>query len=264
MTMTFLATMGERPAAITVALDALMARGYEYERVVLLVTDPNTSKIAAPLKKLRAVMQSDYPSLRVHEQKLTMHNDAPIIDIQTQTEANAYYDAMLDALHHYKQHAETLHLLVSGGRKAMSIYATLAAQLLFGANDKLWTVLSHPRLVETNAWHVPRGQQDTVQIVDMPLVPDLPQDVDRYDYMRNRRYSRRNAFLQQLSPRERDVVELVWSQPDLTVAQVAAQLGKGEKTVGNQFTSIYSKMTAIVGEVNHRRNALIRLLNEEE
>ncbi len=50
----------------------------------------------------------------------------------------------------------------------MTIYATLAAALIFGPRDRVWTVLSPPNLIREGLFHLPPGTRDQVILVDLP------------------------------------------------------------------------------------------------
>ncbi len=54
-----LATLGQRPETITIALDLLPDR-YPIETVVVVHTEPNVSGIHAAIKTLQGVMTSNY------------------------------------------------------------------------------------------------------------------------------------------------------------------------------------------------------------
>ncbi|NJL54076.1 hypothetical protein HC928_02170 [bacterium] len=128
MSMLYLATLGQRPQAITVALDALCARfNSDYAGAVILHTEPQHSGIAEAYADLQDCFAQDYPRLTVHWHELQGHGGAPLLDIEDQAGADQYFAAVLEALAHWKREGHALHLMVSGGRKAMSTYATLAA-----------------------------------------------------------------------------------------------------------------------------------------
>ncbi|NOG51815.1 MAG: hypothetical protein HND48_22070 [Chloroflexi bacterium] len=78
--------------------------------------------------------------------------------------ADAYYSAILQTLGEYADPAGHCHLLVAGGRKAMSIYAMLAASLLFRSGDRVWTLLSDEELTSRRGvFHIAPAEQHRVQ-----------------------------------------------------------------------------------------------------
>lgn len=261
----FLATMGERPEAITVALERLRMR-YVYDEVAILHTSRTASRIGEALHALEAVLQAQDIPLRCHE--LCLPDGGPLIDITDAISADAYYRVVLDTLSSYRERGYHQHLLVSGGRKAMSIYATLAAGVVFNRpHDRVWTVLSPPRMLQSGQWHIPPGELDNVHVVDMPLVTArLAPGADPRHYAEQSRQDDRAAFLAKLTERQRELVETLRSHPDATNGDLAALLHKSEKTVENQFVAVYNKMIGFfdLGEtIRHKRETLLSLLREE-
>jgi len=86
----YVATLGQRPEAITVAFDRLTEQ-YRYEGLAVLHTEPNKSGIAQTLTDLRAVCKRDYPTLQRYFHEITYPNAAPLIDIEDQRSTEAYY-----------------------------------------------------------------------------------------------------------------------------------------------------------------------------
>lgn len=243
----FIATLGQRPAAITVALDKLGAR-YTFAEAVILHTHAYGSAIAESLAALRKVMRSDYPDLYVTWRPITDDGDAPLLDISDERSSTAYYRGVLKALLEHQRRGQTLHLLVAGGRKAMSIYATLAATLVFGPRDRLWTVLSPESMLrDPEQFHIPPGLHDQVQIIDLPLLPSRlsPSERAQLDDPMQVVAARRNpreALLASLSAQERRLALLLEQHPYATNEELAHMLGKSVRTVENQLGKIYAKL----------------------
>lgn len=268
MTDVFMATLGQRPEAITMALDVLVER-CDFAEIVILHTEPHLSGIAQAWATLRPVLLRDY-DIPVRGYEVLGPGDVPIIDVNEPIHAEGYYHGVLNALSAYKRDSFTVHLVVAGGRKAMSIYATLAASLLFGGHDQLWTVLSPEALVnQRGVFHAPLGVAG-VQVVNMPILPNrlLPGVdmnallADPVSYLAKRRDVRAD-FLSRLTAREREVVDLLWAHPYATNAVLGDVLGKSERTVENQLRSVYDKMVGYFdfGErVTHKRRALLDVL----
>ncbi len=241
----FLATLGQRPQAITMALDALLVH-YAYDAVGLLHTEPQHSGIADAYAQLRAVLERDYPQLPVLSHELRFRNGKPLMDIVDLPSSEAYLLAIAEVLRDYRVRYVPVHLLVAGGRKAMSVYATLAAAVLLGENDRVWTVLAEPTLLRTGVFHAPPGARDAVHVVHLPLVPSrlLP---DVLASMRIEaileRSSPRQRFLEELSEQERILVSALEKEPFANNIELAARLSKAPKTIDNQFRSIFQKMS---------------------
>ena len=266
MTNVYLATLGQRPEAITVALDLLSER-YNFAEAVILHTEPQVSGIADAYRNLQAVFTQDYPDLPTRWYELTGVNGSPLIDIENQATANHYYQAILDVLLEYKRQGYALHLMIAGGRKAMSIYATLAAGALFGGQDRVWTVLSPPAMLNTlGQFHVPAGLKHEVQLVQLPLLPArfvggyLPENVNVY---LQRRQDLRTDFFSRLTPAEQEVAEAFTEHPYHFNEDLADMLGKSKRTIDNQFASIYQKLALFLDaweDIGDKRAALRDLL----
>jgi CRISPR-associated protein (TIGR02584 family) len=268
----YLATLGQRPEAITIALDLLIER-YVFKEAVILHTDPRRSGIREAYLTLNHVLDKDYPALPARWHELADTNGVPLIDIVDQSTATAYYRAIYKVLSDYKRQRHTLQLMVAGGRKAMSIYATLAASLIFDERDFVWTVLSPPSMVEKpNVFHIPAGMRDQVQVVPLPLLPtrllleSIPTDaITDPMIIVSQRANLRETFLEKLTPAERELAIFVAQNQHLTARGIAAYQNKSRRTVQNQLSVIYGKMTSFLdmGEaIEKKHQALIALVGE--
>jgi len=265
MSLIFLATIGQRPEAVTIALDQLMA-DYHYAYVGLLHTDPQQSRIGEALSRLQDRLKAGYPQLPLRNYNLCASDGAGIIDITDSLSAENYYLAVLQILHELRSQGDNVHLLVAGGRKAMSIYATLAASVVFGELDRVWTVLTAPHLMQEGVFHLEARDRINVQMVAMPLVPSrkLPGtlaelDLDRLNASRN---SPRTRFLSELSKEEARLIENLRISPYSTNQQLAEKLKKSHRTIENQLRSIYGKLESFYDIARHseKRQLLVDVL----
>lgn len=151
-----LATLGQRPEAITRALDALLPR-YSYIEVLILHTDPEHSDVSSAYAELMSILKADYSDLNASGKTLCYADGKPLTDISNQHSAESYYHALLEVIRQYRVQFIFIHLLVAGGRKAMSIYAALAAELLFGEHDRLWTIHTPKGLMQFGLFHALPG-----------------------------------------------------------------------------------------------------------
>ena len=262
----YLATLGQRPEVITIALDWLKLR-YPITGVALIHTDPVASPIATAFNQIRPVLDSYQPKTSIHYREVRRSNGQPLTDIEDTLTAESYYRAVITILSEFKQTGNTLHLMIAGGRKAMSVYAMLAASTLFGVQDKVWTLLSEPELIQRRGvYHLGQGEQDKIQMVALPMLPTrLAPGADALE-MSERRRNPRADFLAKLSQREGEVAEALAQLPYATNRELSKHLGKAQSTVESQLESIYRKMVGFYdgGEnVMHKRKALIDLLRGE-
>lgn len=244
----FLATLGQRPEAITMVLDALHPR-YRFGEVNILHTDPQRSGISTAYTQLMDTLHNDYDELTVRGEVLAHGDGTPIVDIIDSKSAEDYYLALLEVLRRYRASYRTIHLLVSGGRKAMSIYASMAATVLFGEHDRLWTIVAPPELMKMGLYHLPAGKADHIQMVSLPVYASrfLPGELANQtaeDVYIQLRIAPREAFLQELTKEEYKLVEVLQFHPYYGNAELAEQLQKDVKTIETQLSNIYSKLSA--------------------
>ncbi len=263
----FAATLGQRPEAITVALDELHSR-HNFAAAAILHTEPQLSGIAEAYNCLKTIFSTDYPGLLVRWHEILRAQGAPLIDITNQDTANDYFQGVLRVLRSYRDDGYTIHLLVAGGRKAMTIYATLAAALIFGPRDRVWTVLTPSSLIQERLFHLPPGTRDQVILVDLPILPPrlMPAENAALDdplALIARRRNPRRSLLNRLTPAERATAELLERHPYATNEELAGMLGKSPRTVENQLQGIYRKMIDLCDEAEtatSKRQILLDIL----
>jgi CRISPR-associated protein (TIGR02584 family) len=263
----FIATLGQRPEAITVAFD-LLHEQYRYEGLAVLHTEPNSSGIAQAYVDLRAVLKRDYPTLQTRFHEVTYPDGSPLIDIEDQRSAEAYHRAVLYVLYQYRREGYHLHLMIAGGRKAMSIYAMLAASVIFEPpHDRVWTVLSpESMMAKPGQFHIPAGLRDQVQLVELPLRPARVAPGTDVEALLERPISRREAFYAKLTEAERDLAKLLLEHPYATNEELAKVAGKAHRTISNQLASMYDKMVGFLDfgeDIYNKRQALLDVLRGE-
>lgn len=242
----FLATIGQRPQAITMALDVLLQR-HSYECIGLLHTEPEYSGIASAYQQLEAVLLEEYSAIPLVNHELQYENGTPLIDITDLRSADAYFHAVADVLYHYRIQNIPIHLLIAGGRKAMSVYATLAATLLFGEQDRVWTVLAPADLMAAGVFRIPAGRYEDVHVVNLPVrpsrtIPGALVERKLTDILKPE-ISPRERFQADLTRQERLITEALRERPYASNEELAIYLQKSAKTVENQFRSIYRKLS---------------------
>jgi hypothetical protein len=258
-----LATLGQRPEAITMALDVLHPR-YHYAEVGLLHTHPTRSGIADALRTLTPRLEQDYEALTVQSFVITGIDGRALIDITDQYTAEGYYRGVLDVLRRYRVQYIPVHLLVAGGRKAMSIYATLAASLIFGEHDRIWTVLTPTHLMQPDLFHAPVGQGDHVHVVELPrlisrVLPGTMGDLDKLI----QQPTPRQTFLSRLTEKETELTEWLKQHPYASNAELGELLNKSERTIENQLRAIYQKLMRefdVEIDANRKRHVLIDVI----
>ncbi|MCS7001241.1 MAG: CRISPR-associated ring nuclease [Dehalococcoidia bacterium] len=269
MPTTYLATVGQRPQAITMAFDALHDR-YRFARIGLLHTDERRSGIASALRDLRHELARAYPSIPVELYPLTDSAGQPLLDIEDDATGDAYFSGVLDALLAIKQRGDTVHLMVAGGRKAMAIYAVYAASLVLTEFDAVWSVNAPSDILASGAYHVGPADRHRVTVTPLPYLPSrfAPTTLatlsraDLVEYQR-RRLSRKELLLSRLSPAQRRVVNVLALHDDFTDEQIAATLSLSPKTVHHHLEHVYRHMRAVFDfgdRIRDPRLTLIKIL----
>jgi len=174
----------------------------------------------------------------------------PLDDVATQDEIDGAFQSFYTLLRQFKYAGDQVHLCIAGGRKTMALFAMAAAQILFGAGDQVWHLVSDPGLITSRQLHAPNP--DAVSLIPVPVA--------RWGRMRPDDASRVRMFIETvLTPAEREVAVLLVRE-GLSNAALAQRLGKSVKTIANQLSSIYVKLGDYFGLENTPDRALLLVL----
>ena len=200
----YIATLGNAPQVVTIALDRLLPQ-HPFVEVCVIHTD-NTPEADLPQMKFstmhEAVQQLDaefeYAKLleetagekvwrvdyriddhyyqfryrRVLIQRevqepgelVTFH---PVKDVETEENSQAAFRTIFRTVKRYKEQRAIVHFNLAGGRKSMSVFAMSAAQMLFAPGDKLWHVTSRYEFMNSRAMH---DEAEQSRLVAIPYV----------------------------------------------------------------------------------------------
>ncbi len=247
----FAATLGARPEAITNALDILMP-AKSFHTAVIIHTYAQEQTIAKSLNLLRPIMGHDYPTLNVEWRQIVTKQNTPLRDITNESSAEAYYKGIVDILQEYKDRDYTISLLVSGGRKAMSIYAAFAAVQVFTHADSVWVILSNDILHEIEGqFHVAPEYQKKQQLVQLPVVYGSRTGAENHVIVDTPEFGLlhggklRKEFFDKLTKSEMSIIDALEREPYIPNAQLAEKLVKSVSTIENQLRSIYTKVELV-------------------
>jgi len=200
----FIATLGNAPQVVTLALDQLIGR-YPFVEVCVIHTDdrPEPAREAKGLPTMHETVgrldqeftsrrqietppgeqawEADYPIeggrhrltyrrvliRRQEQQPGQLATYAPVRDVETEENSRAAFRTIYQVVRRYKEQRAMVHLSVAGGRKSMSVFGMATAQLLFGPGDKVWHVVSRDEFMNTQAMHDTRDQS---RLVPIPFV----------------------------------------------------------------------------------------------
>ncbi len=249
-----IATLSTEPQGVTWLLDWLLAQKHPIGEVAVIHT---SGKVIRPaLDRLDAEFAAGvYPGI-VYRHVPIAGPRGPVADILSEDDAGALLRALYRTIRAARQAGQTIHLSLTGGRKTMAVYAMVAAQLLFGEQDRAWHMISTERWTGgEKAMHAPPDEM--LRVVPVPVLrwanaataaAILEQTEDPWEAIRRQQSfaqseanRRRREFLKQyLTPAEREVAELL-VRKGLNNKQLARRLAKSEQTVANQLTKIYRK-----------------------
>ena len=163
-----IATVGTSPQVVTLALDELLNRGFAIRRVLIVQPTEATSGIAEALDRLRAeapFYQEKHGiafDFRVFEEDGYQPSDT--LD---KRDAEAVLQTLNRELRAAKDAGWRVHLSIAGGRKVISAFGTVAAQLHFDADDCCWHVVEGKQ-ADRLAMHPAPGE--SVILVDVPIL----------------------------------------------------------------------------------------------
>ena len=265
MSLIFLATVGQRPAAVTMAFD-LLGQRYKYSEIGFIVTDPQHPNIKSYHQQLLSFTREDFPDYDIVNHIVRDTENQPLIDIHNSHDAEIYFRNILSILKSYREDGHHIHFLVAGGRKAMTTYATIAASLIFGINDHVYTIISSEKLIREGHRKVPIGRSNEVEIVPLPMLPSrllpnmLPMiTVTEIIELTN---DSRERFLGDLTEIEHNLVETVYQNPRATYKKLGNMLNKSPRTIENQLAKIYTKMLPYyeIQNTREKKNTLIDVM----
>jgi len=256
---TLIATLGSEPQVVTIVLDRLRAQGHAIDQVVVIYTAAEV--VQSAMAKLAGEFDGAvYPNVALKTVPIVDARGA-ITDFRDADDMHALLTALYREVRDAKRAGRTVHLCVSGGRKVMGIAGMTVAQLLFGANDRVWHLMSE-------GWEPGSAKRlhvlptDQVYLVPVPvlrwtdsaaMLAALGELDDPLDAIRRQEtlaraddVRRDREFVERwLTRAERAVVALACAGKDN--AAIARALSKSEQTVANQLTKAYAKLSEFLG-----------------
>lgn len=253
-----IATVGVEPQVVTLTLDLLLSRSFQIKEVALLYT--SYPMVLSAIEKLKREFDSAYYRNIKMTAILIANENEVFEDFRSAEDVNSMLNTMYKVISEYRKKGSIIHLSIAGGRKLMGIMAIVTAQILFGAKDHVWYLI-------TEGWK-PGGSRNMHCnesgkhiLLEVPLVRwdesylllDMAEFVTPSDLLhwqenlsQNVKMRRRREFVERwLSKAERQVVFLACQ--GLDNANIAKRLHKQERTVANQLTSVYEKLYEWLG-----------------
>lgn len=164
-----IATVGLSPQVVTLALDELLRRKVPIRRVIVVQPSEAQEAIKCSLDRLRAEI-ADYRQQRGITFEFRMFEDDDGYrpsDTQSRRDADIVLKTLNRELRAAKQAGCRVHLSIAGGRKIISAFGTVAAQLQFEADDQCWHVIEGTQ-ADREAMHPRPGEE--VRLVEVPIL----------------------------------------------------------------------------------------------
>lgn len=257
----FLATLGQRPEVITIALDNLLQK-HNFIEVGVIHTHPELSPIAQSFESIMSTLINDYSNITVTSHEVTMDDGKPLLDISDKESVESFYRGILQIFADYKARGLNLHLLISGGRKIMSIYATLAASVIFNQHDRVWTIINW--LAEPGIFHLEFPNTNQFELVALPITVSTISQSEANTTQAKKLSDKdpQKQFLQSLTVQEKLVAQTLKDMPYSRNGEIAKKLKKSERTIENQLRVIYEKLDMYLDiDPRKRRQVLLDIMN---
>ncbi len=273
---TLIATLGSEPQVVTLAIDLLVRLQRPVNRVVVLHTASTAPRLQEAIRQLSDEMTTHTAYQQIAYRPVVLRDTAghTLDDVDTQAGAQAAFRALFAEVKAAKQQGERVDLCLAGGRKTMSVYAMVAAQLLFEDEDRLWHLVSDGQLLDERRMHALPGDETALVALPVLRFGDVPTALsgiattdDPFEAVQRAatratvlKVKRARQFVQSgLTPAERRAVAgLV--RNGLSDAELAVRLNLSQKTVQTQLASAYRKAGDFFELPDVRARALISLL----
>lgn len=255
---TCVATLGGQPQVVTLALDALLARGYPISEVIVVHLSPRDERYRASLARLATEFAGDHYRGRQcrYRRQPVLLGTTEVADLRGETETDATLNTLHALLLDLKRADTVVHLCIAGGRRLLGLLALAAALLYFDHADRVWHLHSSDPVRRSTrdgaVLHLP--DHPDVRLVRVSVPPwgqyfpalRVESGMDAATARQTRtatldaaERTRCAAVYAQLTPRRREVLRALAA--DRTPQEVAEDLRITLSTVNDHKTAIFQE-----------------------
>ncbi len=248
------ATLGSQPQIVTLALDALLIRGYPLTELIVIHLTQHGPHYQAALQRLAALFVDDHycgQPLRFRMLPILI-GQRPVADVQSEAAVDAASTAIQRLLQQLKAQHATIHLCATGGRRVLSMLATAAALQHFDQHDRVWHLYSSDAVRAAThrgaQMHYPDAAEVALLRIPVPTLgagfgalPAAPAVVGTPPP----EYERCREVLTRISPRQCEVLQAV--ARGLSPQEVAAALSVEVSTVYSHQKVIFQECINVWG-----------------
>jgi CRISPR-associated Csx14 family protein len=272
---TLIATLGTEPQVVTATLDLLLKQKQPISSVSVLHTSNPGTAISAAVERLQQVAQAgDYANITFHFIPIT-HNKQALSDVDTLEAGQAAFTTLYHQVWQAKRAGLAIHLCIAGGRKTITVYGMVTAQLLFDEDDHLYHLFSGGDFLASKRLHPCPG--DEVALVPIPVIlwsrispafnrlqqidnPFVALEEVEALQIKEKMEACRAFVLGSLTPSEERAVRLLVTH-GMSDQEIADQLFLSPRTVEQHLRSAYAKASDHWELANMTRTQLVSLLN---
>lgn len=252
-----IATLGGQPQVVTLALDALLRRGYPIGELFVIHLSAQEERYGRALALLEAEFVGGvYGTGRCRLQRRPVRVGAEVLrDLHNDQAIRAASDMLHQLIQELKQEDATLHLCISGGRRLLGTLAFSAALLYLDQADHIWHLYSSDAVRaathEGRALHLPDHPE--VHLAEVAFTPwgrffpvlREPAGGARGAYASatrqadNEELQRCRAVHRRLSPRQRELLRAI--AQDIDPQLLAEQLKLRPRTLDEYRAAIFAE-----------------------
>lgn len=170
-----IASLGGQPQVVTLALDALLARGEQIGELIVIHLSERNERYRSALAALAREFAGDrYNGRPCRYRPLAVTLGGALIeDLNSEPAAGAALNTLVQLIQRLKRQERAIHLCVSGGRRLLGMLAMCAIQIHGDHTDQVWHLYSSDAIRARTAGgaelHLPPSQE--VRLVRVPVVP---------------------------------------------------------------------------------------------